>query len=403
MFHSVRAEVLARDWLPPVVLGRRREVEEVVRRLDPPHPQAPPPWIVGVSGPSGSGTSAVARRAAREVSDRLRATSTGPLPRLLALRVAGLRGPHGVASALVQRWDDGFDGRGFPVPEILAGFLRRVRRDARPVVLVLDDVSIGAPDLAPILRAIGDPDRFLPEGECGLPPFWTVVAGTPEGLAPLANALRGRFPFGPFVTLRPYDPPLLRSIVSDRVERAVGQPAHDDFVARIVTRTVEENGGSRRAIELVRRELLGHLSESPSRPRSGPVGLGVAVETRVVRAIGAASCGVAARLGDVKRFEAELAREQGRRPLPATTLWRRILRLEQAGYVRREIRTGGCGGTRSLVRVLTPIDEWVTDPHPRDTRPDDVPWSGPSSDWVGDPPEPARPSWEPPPNEDGAG
>lgn len=402
MVPSVRTEVLARDWLPPVVLGRRGEVDEVVRRLDPPRPTAPAPWIVGVAGPTGSGTSTVARRAAREVSDRLRATSVEPPPRLLMLRVAGLRGTHGVASALVQRLDEGFDGRGFPVPEILAGFLRRIRRDGRSTVLVLDDVRVGAPDLAPVLRAIGDPDRFLPEGESGLPPFYTVVAGTWEGLSPLAAAVRGRFPFGPFVALRPYDHRVLRAIVADRLERALGRSAPEGFVARLVTRAVEDDGGARRAIDLVRRELLGHPSENEGRRPFERPALGVAVEARVVRAIGAASRGVSARLGDVKRWEAELAREQGRRPLPTTTLWRRIVRLEQAGYVRREIRTGGTGGTRSLVRVLTPIDEWVTDPHPRETRQDGVRWGEESTDVRADPPGPVRPPWEFPPLDDGA-
>jgi len=402
MFPSVRAEVLARDWLPPIVIGRRSEVDEVVRRLDPPRPRAPAPWIVGVAGPGGSGTSTVARRAARDVSDRLRASSNGPLPRLVMLRVAGLRGAHGVASALVQRLDEGFDGRGFPIPEILAGFLRRIRRESRPIVLVLDDVRVGGPDLAPVVRAVGDPDRFLPEGESGLPPFWTIVAGTSEGLASLQSTVQGQFRFGPFVMLPPYDQRALSSIVADRLERALGRPAPGGMVARLVARTVEDGGGARRAIDLVRREVLGPLSETPSRRPLERAALGVAVETRVVRAISAASRGESARLGDVRRWEAELAREQGRRPLPTTTLWRRILRLEQAGYVRREIRTGGSGGTRSLVRVLTPIDEWVTDPHPRETRPDGVPWNEGSAGPPADPPGPVRPSWELLPIDDGA-
>jgi hypothetical protein len=402
MFPSVRAEVLARDWLPPIVIGRRGEVDEVVRRLDPPRPRAPAPWIIGVAGSSGSGTSTVARRAARDVSDRLRATSSGPFARLLMLRVAGLRGSHGVASALVQRLDEGFDGRGFPIPEILAGFLRRIRRAARPIVLVLDDVRVGGPDLAPVVRAIADPDRFLPEGESGLPPFWTIVAGTSEGLASLETALGGRFPFGPFVCLRPYDQRTLAAIVADRLERALGRPAPEGVVLRIMARAVEDGGGVRRAMDLVRRELLGPLSEIPGRGPLERAASGVAVESRVIRAIGAASVGDSARLGDVRRWEAELAREQGRQPLPTTTLWRRILRLEQAGYVRREIRTGGMGGTRSLVRVLTPIDEWVTDPHPRETRPDDVRWAGRPSGLLEDPQGPARPFAELPPLDDAA-
>src|SRR5208282_2927830 len=107
---TAHSEVLARDWLPPVVLGR-----------------------------------------APEVADRVRAALGEPFPRVLAIRTPFLRGPHGIATALVQRLDDGFDGRGFPVPEILAGLLRRLRREARPTVVLLDDVGVGGPDLAPVV------------------------------------------------------------------------------------------------------------------------------------------------------------------------------------------------------------------------------------------------------------
>jgi hypothetical protein len=367
MLPIAHPEVLADDWLPPVPFGRQSEVEEVVRRLDPPLPRAPPPWIVGVCGPCGSGTSVVARRAAREVSDRIRAGVVGSSPRVLWVRLSTTRGAHGVASALLRRLDDGFDGRGFPAAEILAGFLRRIRRDGRPTVLVLDDVGVAAADLLPALRAVGSPDRFLPEGESGLPPLYTIAAGRPEALDQLEAALAGQFPFSPFVTLAPYSDRTLGEILRDRADRALGRPVPSDRIASIVARAVEEGGGARQAVVLLRRSLLGS-SLGPYPPFSIPSGpSGVPVEPRVVRAIGVATGGVAARLGEVRRLEAELARSQGLRPLPTTTLWRRIVRLEAAGYVRREIRAGGNGGTQSLVRVLTPIEEWVTAPRRTDT------------------------------------
>jgi len=372
---TAHAEVLARDWLPPVALGRTREVAEVVRRLDPPTPKAPGPWLVGVAGPSGSGTSTVARRAAREVVDRVRAARGEPFPRVLALRVPFLKGPHGVATALLQRLDEGFDGRGFPASEILAGLLRRLRREGRPTVIVLDDVGVGSPDISPVLRGFADPDRFLPEGESGLPPLWTIVAGTVEGLVGVERALDVRVTLSPFLSVAPYDPLALRAIVNDRAERAFGHPSPPGFAEEVVRRSLEEGGGARRAIDLLRRKILGvpfrEMREGVSATRLR----GVSVESRVVRAIGVAAQGRSARLGDVKRLEAELARAQGERPLPTTTLWRRIVRLEQAGYVRREIRPGGDGGTLSVVRVLTPVDEWVTSTHRLGSRPDVGPWT----------------------------
>jgi len=213
MFEARHPEVLARDWLPPVATGREVEVAELVRRLDPPTPRAPPPWFVTVTGPRGTGTSTVARRAARTVADLLRALPAAGPPRVLPVRVAGLRGTHGVASALLRHLDAGFDGRGFSVVEILAGFLRRLRREGRPTVLVLDDLGVGAPDLGPILRALGNPDRFLPEGESGLPPTWTLLAGTREGIRGVESALEGSWPLGRSVDLEPYSDRILTSIV----------------------------------------------------------------------------------------------------------------------------------------------------------------------------------------------
>ncbi len=367
MFESRHPEVLARDWLPPVALGREAQVAEVVRRLDPPQPRAPPPWVVTVAGPHGSGVSTVARRAARAVADQLRAAG-GTAPRVLPVRVAGLRGTHGVACALLRLLDPGFDGRGFPVVEIVAGFLRRLRREARATVIVLDDVGLGSPDLGPILRALGAPDRFLPEGESGLPSTWTIIAGTPEGL----RAVDPSVGLGRPVTLVPYTDRQLQALVRDRAERSLGRPVPPEVVERVVARAVEDGASASVALDRLRRELIG-----PGRPGSvatawGARSIPVPVEPHVVRAIEAAVRGHEAGVADVRRREAELAQAQGDRPLPPTTLWRRIVRLEQAGYVRREIRPGGLGGTRSVVRLLTPVDEWLTS----DLRPESRPVAG---------------------------
>ncbi len=373
MLTTPHPEVLAHDWVPPVAIGRSREVAELVRRLDPPYPRSPPPWIVAVAGPAGSGTSTVARTAAREVTDRVRGVLEGRPPRVLSVRTAACRGAHGVASSLLRRLDEGFDGRGFPVAEILAGLLRRIRREGRPVVLVLDDVGIGGPDLVPIVRAFGDPDRFLPEGETGLPPTWVILAGSPEALGSVERSLAGRISLGPLLDLAPYSDRELDSIVRDRASRAVGSGASEEIVREVVHRTVADGGGSSRALDLLRRRLLGVPFRSTLR-FGEPRAFGIAIEPRVLRALDVATHDRAAPVGEVRRVEAELARARGDRPLATTTLWRRIIQLERAGYLRREIRTGGTGGTRSIVRLLAPVDEWVTIPNrPGSLRGDGAP------------------------------
>jgi hypothetical protein len=398
MFPTPHSEVLAEDWLPPIVLGRETEVHELVRRLDAPHPRSPPPWMVGVVGPRGSGTSSVARRAAREVADRVRSSTTGPPPRWIAVRTSRYRGTHGVASALLGAIDVGFDGRGFPIAEILAGFLRRIRRESRPCVLVLDDVRVGGPDLGPVVRAIGNPDRFLPEGESGLPPIWTLLAGTFDAVLRAERELGGRWKIGPYVHLERYDAHSIRALVTDRAARALGAPPVPELVTRVVERVIAEGEGAQRAIDVLRRTLI-----APVGRRSQPASLrtprdpALPIESRVVRAIEQASRTAPARLGEVRRCEARLAREEGASPLPPTTLWRRIVRLEQAGYVRREVRPGGVGGTQSLLRLVAPVDEWVIAPDRSETHPTSGAWSGlvGSAGWELDgpvrAPEPPRP------------
>jgi hypothetical protein len=399
MFEACHPEVLARDWLPPVATGREVEVAEVVRRLDPPVPRAPPPWFVTVTGARCTGTSTVARRAARTVADLVRAGTGAGVPLVLPIRTAGLRGTHGVASALLRHLDGGFDGRGFSVVEITAGFLRRLRREGRPAVLVLDDVGIGGPDLGPVLRALGNPDRFLPEGENGIPPTWTILAGSPEGIRAAETSVGRAYPLGRAVNLSPYSDRVLGAIVRDRAERSLGRPAAPALVARVVRKAVEEGASAGVALDLLRRELIGGGRAGRARLPFGLLSPPVAVEPHVVRAIESAVRGQEARVGEVRRREAEFAESEGCRPLPATTLWRRIVRLEQAGYLRREIRPGGMGGTRSVVRVLTPVDEWVTSALRADTRRAGGSWASSRWDATGVPegssppgPGPLRPS-----------
>ena len=397
MLRCAHPEVLAPDWLAPVALGRTAEVAEGVRLLVPNRSAAQVPSLLTVAGPSGSGSSTVARRCVREAADLLRGLPGGLPPRIVAVRTSNLAGPQAVATALLQRLDDGFRGRGFPVAEILAGFLRRLRREGRPAFVLLDDIGVGGPELGAVVRALLEPDRFLPEGESGLPGLRTVLAGTAEALHTVQSARGREGRCAPVLTLAPYPPEILEAIVRDRLERALGGDGPPDLAGRITERSLAEGGGARHAIDLVRREMLGSPASGndPRRPPSPQV----AVESRVVRAIGVASRGSAASLAAVKSLEAKLARAQGERPLPTTTLWRRIVRLERAGYLRREIRTGGIGGSRSVVRVLLPIDEWVTAPHWPGTRPAVGSWAAPAG-IQGE--VPGRPAFAVPPLDDGA-
>jgi hypothetical protein len=222
-------------------------------------------------------------------------------------------------------------------------------------VVVLDDIGPGAPDLGPVVRALLSPTRFLPEGIDVAPTLWTVLAGRSDAEAAWSRVHRAGLPRTSRLVLRPPEPPAIRWAVADRAQRALGHPAPEELVDRIVTRTLRGGRGISRAIHLLRREMLGPSTASGN--RAIPLGVGPApdVEPRILAALERATRGRPATLAEIRAWEVRLAAEEGARPLPATTLWRRMVRLQAAGLIRREVRPGGSGGTRSMIELLGPI------------------------------------------------
>jgi hypothetical protein len=369
MLRAIYPEVLTTDWLPPTALARHAEVQRLLALLDPDFPPSGPARVAAVNGPRGSGTSIIARRAAREVVDRLRTGRGGPPPLTSTVRVRWCRGTMGVATALVQQLDEGFHGRGFPVVEILAGYLRRLRRANRPTLVILEDIDVGGPSVVPILRAFHSPDRFLPEGESGLPPMWVVLAGVTEQFVGLARELPDLELPDHSVGLREYSREEIFQIVEERARRALAGDPPPELALRVTNRVLRDGGGARRAMELLRRELsipttlppasMGPLTDSWSRGN---------IEPRVLWALDRACQGATASVAVVRDWEARFARETGHRPLAATTFWRRMIRLEQAGVVRREVRPGGDGGTRTMIQLLVPVEDWAKSRAPPETR-----------------------------------
>jgi hypothetical protein len=361
--------VLSPEWLPPILTGRANELRTLATVLGDPYPSTPPPWVASVVGPSGSGTSATARLAARRLLEALRREGAARDPVLVRSRVGPATGSLAVAAGLLRGLDSGFEPRGFPVAEVMAGFLRRLAREGRPAVVVLDDIGPDAPDLTPIFRALLSPSRFLPEGASPPPCLWTILAGRSDAHAAWSRLRRAGLPTRTQLTLRPPSPEVARAVIRDRAGRALGRPPPEELVERIASRAQREEFGLPKMMDLLRRELLGS-SAAAGMPGCAPASSDrLSVEPRVLAALERATRGGAATLGAIRGWEVRLATLEGVRPLPATTLWRRMIRLQAAGVIRRDVRPGGPGGTRSTIEVVGPIPFYsVTD---RDrTRPD---------------------------------
>jgi hypothetical protein len=356
MLRPDHPEVLVPDWTPPVLIGRQAALVELAAELPLPPTRAGGTRVACVRGPGGSGVSSVARRAALELVERLRRRAGEPVPVHSAIRIPWTAGPRGVAGELMRALDSSFEPRGFPIAELMAGFLRRLTRGRRSAVVVFDDLRASAPDLAPVLRPLLAPDRFLPEGIEWVPPLWVLLAGTGEPAAVWDRAGQVGVPVERAIRLAPYSEAELRAIVSDRAQRALGRPAPEGWAGRFAAAAASQGTGARRAMELLRRELAEPRAEVG--PEPGPPGMSrspLPVEPRLLDALERAAGAGPTLLSTVRDWETRLAHQAGVRPLATTTLWRRIVRLEAAGVLRREVRTGGEGGSQSRLELVRPL------------------------------------------------
>ena len=220
-----------------------------------------------------------------------------------------------------------------------------------------------------MFRALAGPQRFLPEGMEAPPPIWVLLAGVPGAIGTWTQAARSGLLTDPPVRLEAYAPSTVSAIVRERLARAYGRDPPERLLDRLARTTLSGPPNASRAMDLVRRQLLGHAAVVPGSVYR-PIGTASpwSVEGRLVAALVHATETGAARLGDVRAWEARLARAEGVPPMATTTLWRRLLRLEAEGLVRREVRPGGGGGTRSVLTVLRPFPEWPSTRAPDSPR-----------------------------------
>ena len=393
MFRAVHPEVLAPDWLPPVPLGRRGPLASLLRWLAEPGTAGAHSGSAIVLGPRGSGTSMLARLAARGWVESQEVAGGSSSVVQAVIRPGEAHGAQGAAGELLRALDPEYELRGFSVSELLAGFLRRLRSAQRPAVVVFHDVGPAAPDLSRLISGLLDPGGFLPEGGEGIPPLALVLGGSPEAPRTIAKTKWARSLEPRTLRLLPYTETELTAIVRDRAERSLARSVPAEWVERVVRRAVRDNGSAARAVEVLRRELLGPvISEVGPVYSSVPTGPVLSIEPPLLSALGQLEEGVPVRVGELRSRTTELARTHGEVPMPATTFWRRIIRLERAGVVRRQVRTGGSGGSLSTVALVRPVGEWSSLMDRPRTLPAAAPrtdlspmWAAPLGEWDPEP------------------
>ena len=206
-----------------------------------------------------------------------------------------------------------------------------------------------------MLRALARPQEVLPEGAAGLPPLLVLVSGgrdlVPEEIetvrtqvpplqgSALVEAIRARAALAFHL---PPGPEVLRAWADLVVASGQGLSIVGDLLA--------EAGARAEARESLRVELEDvALPERLPRHGHDAEGFG-AVLLEVLR-----SAEGTLAVGELRvRLTTRCAQVGLRAPTPAR-LWRHLVGLERKGILRREVRLGGPGGSRTLVALANGV------------------------------------------------
>ena len=342
--------VLERSWTPPVLVGRGAELARLESTVLP-KLAGGEAVAVSISGPRGSGTSTVAAHQVGTVQTRL--TRPGPkgTPLLSRADVSACRTPLALVTALFRGIDPAFIGRGASTEFLTLLLARRIRTVGRPTLIWLDQVRQSGLDVSRVLRPLAHPEQLLPEGPAGLPTLLLVASGTADILPDDPELVR--------TELRPLPARDLCKAIMTRANLAFSAPPSLEAVEAIATLSISRGWGlsmvgellaeaGRRAEAREGRWLeLEDVALPASLPRAGrDASTFEAVLLEVLRA----ATGVTT-VGKLKRALDARCQEAGLRQPTQARLWRHLVGLERKGLLRREVRLGGTGGSRTLVTL----------------------------------------------------
>lgn len=317
-----------------------------------------PPSCVIVHGPRGCGTSTYASSLARLARGRWQARPSRRPPVTLTVDLRIHRSGHQIIGALYHALDPSFDARGCSTEHLTLLFLRRLRTEGRPSVIWFDNMPGRPGDLFRVLRPILSPHDLLPEGLDDHPGYVVLVSGETDS----ARELRAGCAPTESVRLGAPDYETLRASLTRRATAAFQRTPPSGVITKMTDMLAAAGGGYSREGELLRAaahnaegrraEVLTVEDVHPLTPDPLHLGDPARLDACVLaslRDLEEASQGVA-----IARLRGRLhtvCLEEGL-PVPnASRLWRRVVRLETAGYLHREVRLGGAGGTQTRLHL----------------------------------------------------
>lgn len=348
-----------------------------------------PPRVLALLGPRGSGTSYLAAQAASELARGLTSRFASARPRILRVDLSAQRTSHGTLTTLFQQQDPGFNGRGASTEQLALLWLRRMRTVGEPFVLWFDDRRGAWRDLPRVLTPLLEPERILPEGRSGLPPYALLLAG--EGPRGPWRELPG---LPDVLEVAPFTRPEVGRIALEHLARSAARPYSREAPPKLRDLLLADELGVSRVEELIeqaaaRARREGSPCLEPRHFEPLPHEVPRVYEARrfdalLLEALASLSTTDPVPLPLLRSRLSRLCPEAGLGPPTPARLWRRLTHLERKGLVRREARVGGNGGSQTRVSLGAVAP---SDPEEREGKrvlrlhlsPDDLRYPGPAS------------------------
>ena len=315
------------------------------------------PKLMILEGPRGAGTSTLAGAFVGLVKRSWRLGARED-PIVVHVDVSSLnhtRGDpsRGVATAILERFNQGVQVQGSSSGRVVWWALRRIATQTRPVVVWLDQVHEGTRTLAEVLEPLLEPERFMERG-AEIPPILVVVSGTGKTeLGSWSDAVSAKWIHVPLLPRS-----VLEEVVEERAQ-ALGCEISADGVAKILDIMVTRGRGLSVMNEVLQASAT-EVSKSTGRSievediRTPPISVRGkssrrALEVRVLEIIRGA--GGELTMGELMERVTRDLTQKGEAHRAASSVRRLTVRLEKLGLVERRVTLGGEGGTRSMISL----------------------------------------------------
>jgi hypothetical protein len=304
-----------------------------------------------ITGPTGCGSSAIARRTALVLSNPPWAGLPRVRPKLLRADLRRASTDHTPLVQLFRHFDPSFRGAGYSAPHLAALLRRRLSVQEGPVLLWFDNLR-GAPPLPVLWDLLEHAADFLPSGST------IILSGTYDPTIGWSGPGEGLHR----LSLKAAAGSELLDILGQVSREAFAEPLEDNVIQLIATRALSAGVGLQGAIDMLRDAGVRAEGRGLSRVGPGEVGEPADIDgrrdpRRVVSAILKSFERPAATLeiGVLQRRVCEWLGGDGHRPPSRSLVRRHVRRLERSGILSRAVTIGGKGGSRSMVSLRSPM------------------------------------------------